>query len=113
MTLFKTIRKSLALSLYDPNQTRIFDKWRVMVGCAAVLSIASFFTFLFFEANSLDEHVMSAYFAIALSGLFCSFIHTSTKTATMFAIIDWDIGEMVKKSEFLSPPVLIFNGISA
>lgn len=73
---------------------------RVIIICVAILSIASMFTFLFVEAKSMDEYVISAYLIVALSGILCSFIHTSIVTVTVFALMDCDIGEIIEKSKF-------------
>lgn len=72
----------------------------MIVGCVAILIIASLFTFLFVEAKTMHEHVIGAYFTIALLGTFCSFIHTFTTNAALFVVMDCDIDEIIKKSKF-------------
>lgn len=101
MILFDTVRKSLALSFYAPNQTRIFDKRRVLFGSIVFLSIISFFVFIFVDAHNISEYVMSAYFLTAVTGIFCSFIDTSTKTAIIFKLIDCEFPQIIEKSMFV------------
>lgn len=88
------------MCLYHPNQAHIFDMKRSMVAFAAFLVVASFFAFLIFEADNMAEYVNSAYFTTTLFGVFCSFIHTSTETATIFLLLDSDMGKIIDESTF-------------
>lgn len=100
MNLFEAIKKNLELCLYYSNQTRIFNMKHVIVSCVAILIISSFLAYLFAEVKKIDEYVISAYWIITLTGILCSFIHTSMKTATIFVVTDCDIGEIIKKSAY-------------
>lgn len=71
-----------------------------MAAFAAALVVASFLAYLFTKAHSMEEYVISAYFTTTLFGVFCSFLHTSTETATIFELIDTHIGYVIEKSKF-------------
>lgn len=100
MTVFETIRKNLAMCLYYPNETHLFDKRRMVVIFVGFLVDASLLAFIVFEANSMEEYAFSAYFVTAFFGIFGSFIHTSTRTPTIFVIIDKDVEEEVNERKF-------------
>ena len=100
MKLFETIRMNLAKCLYFPNQVRLFDTKRLLATFIAFLSVISHFLFLFFGAEKMTQYVISAFWTTTILGIFCSFVHTTIKTATIFVLIDCDIGELVKQSEF-------------
>lgn len=55
------------------------------MGC---LVVASFLAFPFYEADEIIEYVTSAYFCTAILGMFSSFLHTTSQTATIFAFIN-------------------------
>lgn len=97
MILFEAIRTNLALCLYCPKQTRSFGAKRLMVSLTASLIIASNVAFVFLEADRMEEYVFAAYFTTTGFGIFGSFIHTCTETATMFVLIDSVIVKVVEK----------------
>lgn len=109
MNLFETIKKNLAMCLYHPNQTRLNDIKRLLAAFMLFLAIVSFLAFLVYEAENMEEYVFSAYFMNVVMTIFCSFIHTSTETATMFVLIDRDIIEVIKKSKFELKSILFFG----
>lgn len=87
------------MCLYYPNQIRIFDVRRVVVSVVGFLVVASFFAFLFHDADDMAEYVNSAYFCTTILGIYLSFLHTTIKTATIFELINVDMGGTIKKSE--------------
>lgn len=100
MELFETIKRNLALCLYFSNQTRVFDVKLLSVYFVAVLVVVSHFLYLFYEAENLTEYVYSVYWTTTMLGVLCASIDTRFETATIFVLIDSDIGETVKESEF-------------
>lgn len=72
---------------------------RLAVAFLALLTVTSIFAFMFYDAANIEEYVITAYFATTDFGIFCSFIHTSFETATIFVIIDCDIGKILKTSK--------------
>lgn len=99
MELFGTIRIILANCLYYPNQTHIFNVERSLVTFAAFLVVVSHFLFLFYEANDITAYVSSAYMTVTVLGVFVSFLNTTFKTKTIFALIDIHIEEIPKRSK--------------
>lgn len=88
---------------FHPNQTGFFSLKRLVVICSALLTVASFLLFLIYEADDMMESVNSAYFMTTLLGIFGSFIHISSKTATVFQLIDDDVGVVIEESKYISP----------
>lgn len=60
-----------------------------------------FYVFLFLEADTIKEYIDSIYLITATLGILISTIHTTSKTATIFTLIDM-IEKIVKKSEHKS-----------
>lgn len=98
MKYFTTIRKNLATCSYYPNQTCFFDTKRLAIIFVALLTFASFFKVLIDGADNITDYIYSAYFTTTMICAFCSFIYTSIKTPTIFALIHDDTGEIMKKS---------------
>lgn len=71
-----------------------------MMIVAGFFWVVSFFVYLFFEADTMGEYVNAAYFTTSALGIFCSLIHTSIETTTIFLLIDIDINGIVNGSEF-------------
>lgn len=84
------------MSLYYPDQKRIVSGERLVVCFITCLMVASFFAFPFYEADDMMDYVNSAYFCTAILGTYSSFLHTTSKTAAIFAFIN---GGMIVKSE--------------
>lgn len=99
MKYFKKVRKNLATCLYDPNQTGLFHKKRLMVSFTALLVIGSLFMSFIGDVDNMIDFVYLAYFISAIIGAFCSFIHTSIKTPTIFVLIDDDLGGLIERGE--------------
>lgn len=97
MKHFKTIRKNLASCLYYPNQTRLFDKKRLVASFIGFLIVASFLKFLIDDADNMEDYAYSIYLTSAVIGIFCSFIHTTIKTPTIYVLINDDIGRRFEK----------------
>lgn len=98
MNLFETIKVNLAKCLYFPNQERQCDITRLLVNLIAMFTVVSHLLFLFFGAESVTEYVISGFWTTTTLGTFCSFIHTTIKTATIFVLIDCGINDIVELS---------------
>lgn len=99
MIHFKAVRKNLRMCSYYPNQTRVFDTKRLMISFMRFLVVVSFFKFFIDDADNMADYVYSAYFTATTFGIFCSFLHTSSKTSTIFILIDTDVGKVIKEGK--------------
>lgn len=92
MELYKSSKMNLATCLYFPNQTHLFNMKRQLTILAAFLLVVSFFSILFYEADSIEEYVHSAYMTVASLGIFMSLIDTTFENNAIFILIDIVIG---------------------
>ena len=99
MESFQTIKVNLAKCLYLPNQTHLFHTKRLLALLAAFMEVASFFLYLFYEADRVIEYVRSAYMTVTFAGIFLSFVNTIFKTEVIFMIIDKNILGTIKESK--------------
>lgn len=100
MKPFKTIKMNLAKCCYYPNQTNHFNMKRLLAILAGFFVVVTQFAYLFHEADTVTEYVSSAYMSVSALGIFISMIDTTSKTETIFKLIDNEIGESTKRSEF-------------
>lgn len=100
MEFFKTIKMNLSKCLYFPNQVHMFNMKRLLITIPSFLVVVSIFSFFFYEADNVIEYVRTAYMSVTTLGIFVSFLSTMYKTNKIFILIDIDIEQTIRKSEY-------------
>lgn len=104
MIFFNTIKINLAMCLYYPDQTRIFDEKRLLVMIIYFSAIGSVILFALFEAKIATDYVISMFAIVSALGSLISFVDTSIKTKNIFSLID-KLEDITKERKHWQPLV--------